>query len=103
MLEKKVYSRDTEIARLKNQLISKNEEIDELEDKVDKLQEIVDTFKELWRKFLMFLQNKFFSNDEKYEDVIEDLYYKDILDKDDIGIIQNNRYIRNKDKDDLEI
>lgn len=102
-MEKKVYSRDTEIARLKNQLISKNEEIDELEDKVDKLQEIVDTFKELWRKFLMFLQNKFFSNDEKYEDVIEDLYYKDILDKDDIGIIQNNRYIRNKDKDDLEI
>lgn len=39
------------------------EEIDELEDKVDKLQEIVDTFKKFWRKFLMFLQNKFFSND----------------------------------------
>lgn len=39
------------------------EEIDELEDKVDKLQEIVDTFKELWRELLMFLQNKFFSND----------------------------------------
>ena len=102
LLEKKVYSRDTEIARLKNQLVSKNEEIDELEDKVDKLQEIVDTFKELWRKFLMFLQNKFFSNDKKYEDVIEDLYYKDILDKDDIDIIQNNRYIRNKNKDDFE-
>ena len=72
------------------------------EDKVDKLQEIVDTFKELWRKFLMFLQNKFFSNDEKYEDVIEDLYYKDILDKDDIDIIQNNRYIKDKDNDDFE-
>ena len=102
LLEKKVYSRDTEIARLKNQLVSKNEEIDELEDKVDKLQEIVDTFKELWRKLLMFLQNKFFSNDKKYEDVIEDLYYKDILDKDDIDIIQNNRYIKNNDKDDFE-
>lgn len=50
----------------------------------------------------MFLQNNFFSNDKKYEDVIEDLYYKDILDKDDIDIIQNNRYIRNKDNDDLE-
>lgn len=102
LLEKKVYSRDTEIARLKNQLVSKNEEIDELEDKVDKLQEIVDTFKELWRKFLMFLQNKFFSNDKKYEDIIEDLYYKDILDKDDIDIIQNNRYIKDKDNDDFE-
>ena len=50
----------------------------------------------------MFLQNKFFSNDKKYEDVIEDLYYKDILDKNDIDIIRNNRYIRNKDKDDFE-
>ena len=97
LLEKKVYSRDTEITRLKNQLVSKNEEIDELEEKVDKLQEIVDTFKELWRKLLMFLQNKFFSNDKKYEDVIEDLYYKDILDKNDIDIIRNNRYIRNKE------
>lgn len=102
ILEKKVYSRDTEIARLKNQLVSKNEEIDELEDKVDKLQEIVDTFKQIWRKFLIFLQNKFFSNDKKYEDVIEDLYYKDILDKDDIDIIQNNRYIKDKDDDDFE-
>ena len=102
LLEKKVYSRDTEITRLKNQLVSKNEKIDELEEKVDKLQEIVDTFKELWRKLLMFLQNKFFSNDKKYEDVIEDLYYKDILDKDDIDIIQNNRYIKNNDKDDFE-
>ena len=27
----------------------------------------------------MFLQNKFFSNDEKYEEIIDDLYYKDIL------------------------
>ena len=102
LLEKKVYSRDTEITRLKNQLVSKNEEIDELEEKVDKLQEIVDTFKQLWKKFLMFLQNKFFSNDKKYEDVIEDLYYKNILDKDDIDIIQNNRYIKNNDKDDFE-
>ena len=78
------------------------EEIDELEEKVDKLQKIVDTFKKLWKKLLMFLRNNFFSNDKKYEDVIEDLYYKDISDKDDIDIIQNNRYIRNKDNDDLE-
>ena len=44
----------------------------------------------------MFLQNKLFSNDEKYEDVIDDLYYKDILSYDDINIIQNN--YRSKDK-----
>ena len=48
----------------------------------------------------MFLQNKFFSNDENYEDVIDDLYYKDILSDDDINIIQNNYYEKNKDKND---
>lgn len=48
----------------------------------------------------MFLQNKFFSNDENYEDVIDDLYYKDILSDDDINIIQNSYYEKNKDKND---
>ena len=48
----------------------------------------------------MFLQNKFLSNDENYEDVIDDLYYKDILSDDDINIIQNNYYEKNKDKND---
>ena len=52
----------------------------EIEDKVDKLQEIVDTFKKVWIKFLMYLQNKFFSNDKKTHEMIDELYYKDILD-----------------------
>ena len=46
----------------------------------------------------MFLQNKFFSNDEKYEEIIDDLYYKDILNDKDIDKIQNN--YRNKNRDD---
>lgn len=100
LLEKKVYSRDTEIARLKNQLVSKNEEIDELEDKVDKLQEIVDTFKQVWKKFLMYLQNKFFSNDKKIHEMIDELYYKDILDDKDIKIIHNDYYEKHNNRDD---
>ena len=48
----------------------------------------------------MYLQNKFFSNDEKYEDFIDDLYNKDILSNRDIDIIQNNKHI-NKERDDL--
>lgn len=100
LLEKKVYSRDTEIARLKNQLVSKNEEIDELEDKVDKLQEIIDTFKQIWRKFLMYLQNKFFSNDKKIYEMIDELYYKDILDDKDIKIIHNDYYEKHNNRDD---
>ena len=104
LLEKKVYSRDIEITRLNNQLVSKNEEIDKLEDKVDNLQEIVDIFKDLWRKFLIFLQNKFFSNEKKYGDVIEELYNKDILDDKDIKIIHNDYYERHSNRnDDIEL
>lgn len=44
-----------------------NDEIDELEDKVSKLEEALSYFKELWRKFIDFLQDKFFSSN-KYDD-----------------------------------
>lgn len=47
----------------------------------------------------LFLQNKFFSNDKKFHEMIDELYYKGILDDKDIDIIQNNKNI-NKDKND---
>lgn len=53
--------------------------------------------KELWKKFIEFLKDKFFSSN-KYDDFINNLYDEDILDENDIGIIQNNT----KDKDDFE-
>ena len=56
-----------------------------------------DYFKELWKKFIEFLKDKFFSSN-KYDDFINNLYDEDILDENDIGIIQNNT----KDKDDFE-
>lgn len=102
LLEKKVIYRDNEITRLENLLSYRNEEIEELEDKVDKLQEIVNNFKEIWHKFLMFLQNKFFSNDKKTNEIIDKLYYKDILDDKDIKIIHNDYYEKTKIKDDFE-
>lgn len=102
LLEKKISYRDTEIVRLRNLLDERDEEIDKLEDKVDKLQEIVNNFKEIWHKFLMFLQNKFFSNDKKTNEIIDELYYKDILDDKDIKIIHNYYYERTKIKDDFE-
>lgn len=73
-----------------------NDEIDELEDKVSKLQEALSYFKELWKKFIEFLQDKFFSTN-KYDDFINDLYSEDILDENDMDIIQNNK---NTDKSD---
>lgn len=96
-LKKKIKTRDDRIEELEYDLNDANETIDKLEDKVSELQKIVDYFKELWKKFIEFLQNKFFSND-KYDDFINDLYNEDILDENDIDIIQNN----SKNKEDFE-
>ena len=54
-------------------------------------------FKELWKKFIEFLQDKFFSSN-KYDDVINELYNEEIIDDDEIDIIQNN----SKNKDDFD-
>ena len=51
-----------------------------------------------WKKFIEFLQNKFFFSD-KYDVLINDLYDEDILDDNDIDVIQNNK---DKNKDDFE-
>ena len=96
-MKKKIKTRDDRIEELEYDLNDANETIDELEDKVSELQKIVDYFKELWKKFIEFLQNKFFSND-KYDNIINDLYNEDILDDNEIDIIQNN----NDKSDNLE-
>ena len=95
-LKKKIKTRDDRIEELEYNLNDANETIDELEDKVSELQKIVDYFKELRKKFIEFLQNKFFSND-KYDDFINDLYEENILDENDVNMIQNNK---NNDKND---
>ena len=98
-LKKKIKTRDDRIEELEYDLNDANVAIDELENKVSELQKIVDYFKELWKKFIEFLQNKFFSND-KYDDFIEELHEKEIIDDNDLDIIQNNS--KSKDIDDLE-
>ena len=95
-LKKKIKTRDDRIEELEYDLNDANETIDELEDKVSELQKIVDYFKELWKKFIEFLQNKFFSTN-KYDDFINDLYDEDLLDDNEIIIIQNNKNIDKSD------
>lgn len=56
---------------------------------------MLEYFKNLWKRFIDFLQNKFFSTD-KYDNIIQDLYDEDILDSDDIYVIQNNKSINNE-------
>lgn len=94
-LQQRIKNRDNKINELEYKLDFANDTIDELEDKVSKLEEMLEYFKNLWRKFIEFLQNKFFSTD-KYDNIIQDLYDEDILDNDDIDVIQNNKSINNE-------
>ena len=96
-LQRKIKTRDDKIEDLQYDLNDANETIDELEDKVSKLQETLDYFKELWKKFIEFLQDKFFSTD-KYDEIIEELHNENVIDDNDLDVIQNN--LKNKDKDD---
>ncbi len=98
-LKKKIKTRDDRIEELEYDLDNANDTIYELEDKVSKLQEALSYFKELWKKFIEFLQNKFFSTD-KYDNFIQELHEEEIIDDNDLDIIQNNS--KSKDIDDLE-
>lgn len=98
-LKKKIKTREDRIEELEYDLDNANDTIYELEDKVSELQKMVDYFKELWKKFIEFLKDKFFSSN-KYDDFINDLYDENILDENDIDIIQNNE--KDKNKDDFE-
>ena len=87
-LKKKITTREDRISDLENRLDFANDTIDMLEDKVDKLQETLNYFKELWKKFIKFLQDKFFSTN-KFDDIIDELYGEEILDNDDMDTIRN--------------
>ena len=91
-LQQRIKNRDNKINELEYKLDFANDTIDELKDKVSKLEEMLEYFKNLWKRFIEFLQNKFFSTD-KYDDIIQNLYNEDILDNDDIDIIQNDKNI----------
>ena len=99
-LKKKITTREDRISDLENRLDFANDTIDMLEDKVDKLQEALDYFKELWKKFIKFLQDKFFSSN-RYDDFIDELHEEEIID-DDLKIIQNEFSSNYAKDDDLE-
>lgn len=62
------------------------------------MQETLNYFKELWQKFIKFLQYKFFSSN-KYDDLIDELREEEIIDDDDLEVIQNE-FSSNYSKDD---
>ncbi len=95
-LKKKIKTRDDRIEELEYDLNNANDTIYELEDKVSKLEETLNYFKELWNKFIKFLQEKFFSSN-KYDDFINDLYDEEIINYNELDIIQNNKNIDKSD------
>lgn len=95
-LKQKIYNRDERIEDLKNKLDFANDTIDMLEDKVSKLQETLDYFKQIWKRFIEFLQDKFFTSN-KYDDLINELYEEEIINDNDLEIIQNENYIEKDD------
>ena len=100
-LNKKIQTRDERISDLENRLEFAEDTIDMLEDKVSKLQETLDYFKELWMRFIKFLQDKFFSSN-KYDDLIDELHEEEIIDDDDLEVIQNEYSSSYSKDDDLE-
>ena len=65
------------------------------------MQETLNYFKKLWKKFIRFLQEKFFSSN-KYDDLIDELYEEKIIDDNDLEVIQNQYNNYNDKDDDLE-
>ena len=100
-LKKKNTTREDRISDLENRLDFANDTIDMLEDKVSKLQEALNYFKELWQKFIQFLQDKFFSTD-KYDEFIEELHNENVIDDNDLDIIQNEYSSYKRKEEDLE-
>lgn len=87
-LKKKIQNRDERINDLQYDLDEATDTIDELEEKISDLEKLLNYFKELWDKFIKFLQDKFFSTN-RYDDIIDELYEEEILDNDDMDTIKN--------------
>lgn len=109
-LQLKVTEQSKRITTLEKQNISKQDkiaeqrkEIKELEQEISRLEKIIQAWQNLWQKICDFFQDKFFSSKEKdtiYEQIIDDMLEKNILDNDDINYIQNSYY--SKDINELE-
>lgn len=89
-----------------NKIAEQREENSLLKEENSKLKELLKSWQEFWKKILEFLQDKFFSSkkeDKIYEQVMDELLDRNILNKDDIDEIQNGYYSNEKDNDGLEL
>ena len=103
-LESTITKKQETITKRDKKIEDLNQDIIKLEDKISGLEKIIEAWKKLWKKFLDFLQDKFFGSQqdsEIYEQFINDLANKKILDSKDIDYIENG--FISKEKDDYEM
>ena len=103
-LESTITKKQETITKRDKKIEGLNQDIIKLEDKISGLEKIIETWKKLWKKFLDFLQDKIFGSQhdsEIYEQFINDLTNKNILDNKDIDYIENG--FISKEKDDFEM
>ena len=105
-LESTITKKQETITKRDKKIEGLNQDIIKLEDKISGLEKIIEAWKKLWKKFLDFLQDKFFDSQqdsEIYDQFINDLANKKILDSKDIDYIENGFISKEKDDFDLEI
>lgn len=88
-----------------NKIAEQKEENYLLEEENFKLKKLLKTWQEFWKKVLEFLQDKFFSSkkeDKIYEQVLDEMFDRNILNENDMEKIQNDYYSYEKNNDDLE-
>ena len=103
-LESTITKKQETITKRDKTIEGLNQDIIKLEDKISGLEKIIEAWKKLWKKFLDFLQDKIFGSQqdsEIYEQFINDLENKNILDSKDIDYIENG--FISKEKDDFEM
>lgn len=105
-LESTITKKQETITKRDKKIEGLNQDIIKLEDKISGLEKIIEAWKKLWKKFLDFLQDKFFGSQqdsEIYEHFINDLANKKILDSKNIDYIENGFISKEKDDYDLKI
>jgi chromosome segregation ATPase len=89
------------VKTLNNTIKEKDNEISFLKSKIDDLKDTIEYWKNKFEKLISFLHTKLFrwyDKDDKYIDVVNDMYEDHVLDDEDIEDLDLN-----KEKDDFEI
>ena len=100
-LNKEIKNQNNEIRNLKFELDEKEEEISSLKTKIEQLKEKLEYWKDKFEKIINHISDKVqrlfgYKGKEKYQDITNDLYMNDIIDKKEYNKINGE-----KEKDDF--